>query len=304
MSDKASEGPVPPAAQADATAPIRREPRLAWLRQLVGNPLGLAGLILVVLIVFSAVAADLIAPYDYKALDVKIRLSGPTWDHLLGTDNLGRDTFSRSLFGGRVALTVALVSVSLSLFIGLVLGMMAGYGPRKLDNVLLLLFDSVRAFPTIMFALAVITVIGPSLQTVIAVVVITSVPAYARIVRTQTMALKNTEFILAERSLGAGNMRVMFSHIVPNVIAPLLILASMDIPVVITIEAGLSFLGLGVKPPTPSWGSILSDGYAFIRDTPWMIAAGGIPLILTTLGFTFLGEALRDVFDPKLSKDR
>lgn len=304
MSDKASKGPVPPAAQADATAPIRREPRLAWLRQLAGNPLGLAGLILVVLIVFSAVAADLIAPYDYKALDVKIRLSGPTWDHLLGTDNLGRDTFSRSLFGGRVALTVALVSVSLSLFIGLVLGMMAGYGPRKLDNVLLLLFDSVRAFPTIMFALAVITVIGPSLQTVIAVVVITSVPAYARIVRTQTMALKNTQFILAERSLGAGNMRVMFSHILPNVIAPLLILASMDIPVVITIEAGLSFLGLGVKPPTPSWGSILSDGYSFIRDTPWMIAAGGIPLILTTLGFTFLGEALRDVFDPKLSKDR
>jgi len=304
VSDKASKGPVPPAAQADATAPIRREPRLAWLRQLAGNPLGLAGLILVVLIVFSAVAADLIAPYDYKALDVKIRLSGPTWDHLLGTDNLGRDTFSRSLFGGRVALTVALVSVSLSLFIGLVLGMMAGYGPRKLDNVLLLLFDSVRAFPTIMFALAVITVIGPSLQTVIAVVVITSVPAYARIVRTQTMALKNTQFILAERSLGAGNMRVMFSHILPNVIAPLLILASMDIPVVITIEAGLSFLGLGVKPPTPSWGSILSDGYSFIRDTPWMIAAGGIPLILTTLGFTFLGEALRDVFDPKLSKDR
>ena len=304
MSAKASKGPIPPAAPAEAAAPVRREPRFAWLRQLVGNPLGLTGLILVVLIVFSAVAADLIAPYDYKALDVKARLSAPTWDHLLGTDNLGRDTFSRSLFGGRVALTVALVSVSLSLFIGLVLGMLAGYGPRKLDNVLLLLFDSVRAFPTIMFALAVITVIGPSLQTVIAVVVITSVPGYARIVRTQTLALKNTEFILAERSLGAGNMRVMFSHIVPNVIAPLLILASMDIPVVITIEAGLSFLGLGVKPPTPSWGSILSDGYSFIRDTPWMIAAGGIPLILTTLGFTFLGEALRDVFDPKLSKDR
>ena len=237
-------------------------------------------------------------------MDIKARLSGPTWDHLLGTDNLGRDTFSRSLYGGRVALTVALVSVSLSLFIGLVLGMLAGYGPAKLDNALLLLFDSVRAFPTIMFALAVITVVGPSLATVIGVVVVTSVPAYARIVRTQTLALKNAEFILAERSLGAGTWRVMFSHIVPNVIAPLLILASMDIPVVITIEAGLSFLGLGVKPPTPSWGSILSDGYAFIRDTPWMIAAGGLPLILTTLGFTFLGEALRDIFDPKLKTDR
>ena len=128
-------------------------------------------------------------------------------------------------------------------------------------------------------------------------------PSYARIARTQTLALKNTEFILAERALGASTWRVMFSHIVPNVIAPLLILASMDIPVVITIEAGLSFLGLGVKPPTPSWGSILNDGYQFIRDTPWMVIAGGLPLIVTTLGFTFLGEALRDIFDPKLKKE-
>ena len=263
----------------------------------------MAGLLLVILIVFGAVGADLIAPYDYKKLDVKARLSGPTAAHILGTDNLGRDTFSRSLYGGRVALSVALVSVSLSLFIGLVLGMIAGYGPRKLDNVLLLFFDAVRSFPTIMFALAVITVVGPSLYTVIAVVVITTVPGYARIVRTQTLTLKSAEFIVAERALGAGTLRVMFSHIVPNVIAPLLILASMDIPVVITIEAGLSFLGLGVKPPTPSWGSILSTGYSFIRDTPWMVVAGGLPLILTTLGFTFLGEALRDVFDPKLKKE-
>ena len=122
--------------------------------------------------------------------------------------------------------------------------------------------------------------------------------------RAATLSLKNTEFILAERSLGAGTIRVMASHLLPNLIAPLLILASMDIPVVITIEAGLSFLGLGVKPPTPSWGSILNDGYSFIRNTPWLVIAGGIPLIITTLGFTFLGEAMRDVFDPKLKKDR
>ncbi|MGI9334672.1 MAG: ABC transporter permease, partial [Gammaproteobacteria bacterium] len=177
-------------------AEILREPRFAWFWQLVSNRLGLAGLILVILIVFGALAADLIAPYDYKALDVKSRLSGPTAAHILGTDNLGRDTFSRSLYGGRVALTVALISVSLSLGIGLVLGMVAGYGPRKLDNVLLLLFDSVRSFPTIMFALAVITVVGPSLNTVIGVVVITTVPGYARIVRTQTLTLKSTEFIV------------------------------------------------------------------------------------------------------------
>ena len=285
------------------TAAPRREPRFAWLHQLVTNPLGCTGLVMVILIVVSAIGADWIAPYDYKALDVKARFSGPTMVHFFGTDNLGRDTFSRTLYGGRVALSVALIAVSLSLVIGVLLGILAGYGPRRLDNFLLLVFDSVRSFPTIMFALAVITVVGPSINTVIGVVVVTSVPGYARIARTQTLALKNTEFILAEKALGAGTGRVMFSHIVPNVIAPLLILASMDIPVVITIEAGLSFLGLGVKPPTPSWGSILSDGYSFIRDTPWMVVAGGIPLILTTLGFTFLGEALRDVFDPKLKKE-
>ena len=285
------------------TAAPRREARFAWLHQLVANPLGCTGLVMVILIVISAIGADWIAPYDYKALDVKARFSGPTMVHFFGTDNLGRDTFSRTLYGGQVALSVALIAVSLSLVIGVLLGILAGYGPRRLDNFLLLIFDSVRSFPTIMFALAVITVVGPSINTVIGVVVVTSVPGYARIARTQTLALKNTEFILAERALGAGTGRVMFSHIVPNVIAPLLILASMDIPVVITIEAGLSFLGLGVKPPTPSWGSILSDGYSFIRDTPWMVVAGGIPLILTTLGFTFLGEALRDVFDPKLKKE-
>jgi peptide/nickel transport system permease protein len=184
-----------------------------------------------------------------------------------------------------------------------VLGLIAGYGPRWLDNLLLLLFDAVRAFPVVMFALAVITVVGPSLQTVILVVVVTSVPQYARIIRTQTLSLRHTEFILAERSLGAGAPRVLLVHILPNVIGPLVILASMEIPVVITIEAGLSFLGLGVPPPTPSWGNILNDGYAFIRNTPWLVIAGGIPVVLTTLGFTFLGETLRDVFDPRLRRD-
>lgn len=288
----------------EAGAPIRREPRFSWLWQLLRDPLGAFGLFLVLVIVLAAVGAGYLAPYDYKALDIPARLSDPSLAHLLGTDNLGRDTFSRILYGGRIALYVALVSVGSSLVLGLILGMLAGYGPRWLDNGLMLIFDAVRAFPVIMFALAVITVVGPSLETIIFVVVATTVPGYARITRAATLSLKNTEFILAERSLGAGTIRVMVSHLLPNLVAPLLILASMDIPVVITIEAGLSFLGLGVKPPTPSWGSILNDGYSFIRNTPWLVIAGGIPLIITTLGFTFLGEAMRDVFDPKMKKDR
>jgi len=291
-------------AASEAGTPIRREPRFSWLWQLLRDPLGCFGLILVLLIIFSAVGADFLAPYDYKALDIKARLEPPSWTHLMGTDNLGRDTFSRILYGGRIALWVALVSVGSSLAIGLLLGMLAGYGPRWLDNLVLLIFDAVRSFPDIMFALAVITVVGPSLETIIFVVVVTSVPGYGRIVRSSTLSIRNTEFIIAERSLGAGVIRVLGQHVLPNVVAPLLILGSMDIPVVITFEAGLSFLGLGVKPPTPSWGSILNDGFSFIRNTPWLVIAGGVPLIITTLGFTFLGEALRDVFDPKLKKDR
>ena len=291
-------------AAAEAGTPIRREPRFSWLWQLLRDPLGCFGLILVVVIILCAVGADVLAPYDYKALDIKARLEPPSLTHLMGTDNLGRDTFSRILYGGRIALSVALIAVGGSLMIGLVLGMLAGYGPRWLDNLVLLIFDAVRSFPYIMFALAVITVVGPSLETIIFVVVVTSVPGYGRIVRSSTLSIRNTEFILAERSLGAGVIRVLGQHVLPNVVAPLLILGSMDIPVVITFEAGLSFLGLGVKPPTPSWGSILNDGFSFIRNTPWLVIAGGIPLIVTTLGFTFLGESLRDVFDPKLKKDR
>jgi peptide/nickel transport system permease protein len=246
----------------------------------------------------------LIAPYDPFGLDIPARLSGPTAEHWLGTDQLGRDTFTRVLYGGQVALKIAAIGVSVSLFVGLMLGMLAGYGPRWLDNLLLLAFDTIRAFPTIVLALATVALTGPSLEMVLAIVIVTSIPAYARMARTSTLALKHTEFILAERSLGAGMGKILRRHVMPNVIGPLLILAAMDVPVVVTVEAGLSFLGLGVLPPTASWGTILNEGYLVIRDTPWPVIAGGIPLVLTTLGFTFLGEALRDVFDPKLRKGR
>ena len=292
-----------PASEALAPAPARAAPGAGALARVLRDPLGALGLALVLLFVLGAVLAPLVAPHEPNALDIRARLQGPSLGHLLGTDNLGRDVFSRVLFGGRIALTVALTAVGLSLALGLALGLVAGYGPRWLDNLLLVLFDSVRAFPVIMFALAVITVVGPSLATVVAVVVVTSIPAYARVARTQTLALRHAEFILAERSLGAGTPRVLLVHVLPNVVGPLLILASMEVPVVITIEAGLSFLGLGVRPPAPSWGNILSDGYAFIRNTPWLVIAGGLPVVLTTLGFTFLGETLRDVFDPKLRRE-
>jgi peptide/nickel transport system permease protein len=273
-----------------------------WCR-LLADPLGRFGLALVFAIVLTAVLADWIAPYNPTRIAIPEKLSGPSLAHVFGTDQLGRDVFSRVVVGTRIALEVALVAVTLSVIIGGILGLVAGYGPRGLDNAIVLVFDTVRSFPTIMFALALVTLIGPSLQTVIVVIVASFAPGYGRLVRTQTLSLKQAEFVFAERALGAGAARILAVHILPNVIGPLLILASMDIPVAITIEAGLSFLGFGVRPPTPSWGTVLNDGYAFIGNTPWIILAGGLPLVLSTLGFTFLGEALRDAIDPRLRKD-
>ncbi len=274
------------------------------LQLFLRNPMGMFGFILVLLFFVAAIFAPVLATHDPLALDIPNRLSGPTLENWAGTDQLGRDTYSRVLYGGRVALQVAAIGVSISLIVGLGLGMLAGYGPRWLDNILLLLFDSIRSFPTIVLALAAVALLGPSLHLVLAIVIVTSIPSYARLARTSTMALKNTDFVLAEKSLGAGTVRALVRHIKPNVIGPLLIRTEMDVPVVVTIEAGLSFLGLGVQPPMASWGTVLNEGYLIVRLTPWPIVAGGIPLVLTTLGFTFLGEALRDIFDPRLRKGR
>ena len=287
-----------------AKAPKRRaySERREALALFFSNPQGVFGLVLVILFFTSAIFAPLLAPFDPYKLDIPIRLSGPTWEHFAGTDQLGRDTFSRVLYGGRVALKIAAIGVSVAFIVGLLLGMIAGYGPRWLDNALILVFDTIRAFPTIVIALAAVALTGPSLELVMIIVIVIAIPGFGRLARTNTLAIKNQEFIIAERSLGAPPIKILLRHVMPNVIGPLLILAAMDVPVVITIEAGLSFLGLGVLPPTASWGTILNEGYLVIRDTPWPVVAGGIPLVLTTLGFTFLGEALRDVFDPKLRK--
>ncbi|WP_406644873.1 ABC transporter permease [Aliisedimentitalea scapharcae] len=284
-----------------------QKPRSELMNIITGvarEPLGLMGLIIVGAIVLAALFAPWIVPYDPIAMNIPDRMQGPSWAHFLGTDQLGRDTFSRVVMGGRVALKVALPAVFGAMAIGLTLGMIAGYGPKWLDNLLMLFFDTIRSFPTVMFALAVVALVGPSLQTVVFVVMATSIPTYGRVARTQTLTLRNSEFILAERAMGATMKRILGVHMLPNIIGVLAVLAAMDIPTVIALEAGLSFLGLGVKPPTPSWGALLKDGYALIRQTPWLVIGGGLPIILATLGFTFLGESLRDVVDPKLRKQR
>ncbi len=274
----------------------------AVIYRLVKDPMGLVGLLIVVSFVVIAIFADFFAPYDPSKLDILNKLQGPSADHLFGTDQLGRDTLSRLIHGTQIALMVAGVSIGLAVLIGSILGAIAGYGPNWLDFVIMLLFDMVRSYPVIMFALAVVVLFGPSLFTIMAIIVATSFPTYGRLMRTQTQSLRQAEYILSARALGLGMPRILVRHVIPNTIGPILIVASMDVPFVIALEAGLSFLGLGVRPPTPSWGSILNDGYTYIRNSKWILISAGIPLILVTIGFTFLGEQLRDIFDPKIDR--
>ena len=271
------------------------------IQRVLSTPFGLLGVVLVVLVVGGATLAGLLGPRAI-VLAPADRFLSPSLTHLLGTDNLGRDLFARVLYGGRIALMVSLGAMLVSLLLGVAAGLVAGYGPRWLDSLLLLIFDALKSFPTVMLALALVTLVGPSEGAVLLVVIIANAPSYARMARTQTMTLKRAQFVEAERSLGAGPVRIIAAHLLPNLLGPILIVAFMDIPVVIAIEAGMSFLGLGVRPPTPSWGTILEGGFEYIEDSPWLVIAGGLPIVITTLGFTFLGEALRDAFDPKLAR--
>lgn len=275
----------------------RRDTALA---RLLRDRMGAMGAVLVTAFVAMALFAPWIAPYDPLKLDVMHKLQAPSLAHWAGTDQLGRDTLSRLIWGARTALGVAVSSIGLAGVAGIALGLMAGYGPRWLDMALVLGFNSLSSLPMIMFALAVITVLGPGKGTLILVIVLVSIPGYARLIRAQTLTLKNADFVLAERTMGASAARILTRHILPNVVGPLVIVLSMDVPVVIMLEAGLSYLNLGVKPPEPSWGNILYDGYTSLRSQPALVIAAGVPLILSTIGFTFLGEGLRDALDPRL----
>jgi peptide/nickel transport system permease protein len=272
-------------------APLAAVSGRRLLRRVRSDPLGLLGLALVTIVVLCGLFADWIAPYDPFKINVPAMFSPPSVAHIMGTDNLGRDIFSRILKGSQIALIVGVSSILISLVVGLALGLIAGYGPRWLDNGLILMFDAIYSFPGVILGAVAMAIVGPSMYMLMLVVVIIQTPAYARLVRTATLAKKNSDFVLAERSLGAGPIRILTRHILPNIVGPLFIIGSMDIPTVVTLEAGLTYLGLGLPPPAPSWGRVLEEGYRFIRDAPWIVVAGGI-----------LGESLRDLLDPKLRR--
>ncbi len=278
--------------------------RIPVLGEVLSRPLGALGFIIVLGFVLTVIFAPLLAPYGYADQDIPNRLQGPSEQYLLGTDHIGRDILSRLIFGSRIAFSVALPAMSIAFVGGLIFGMLAGYLGGIVDDVVLVLMDTFRSIPVLMLALTFLVLLGPSLLNLVLVIGLSWLPGYARIVRAQVLAAKQNVYVEAERSLGASRWRIAQNHILPNILPPLLIMAAMDLPWVIIFEAGLSFLGMGVRPPTPSWGAILAEGYEKIRQTPWPITWAGLVLVLATLGFTLLGETLRDVLDPRLAGTR
>ena len=264
------------------------------------RPEGRVGTVLVALIILFSLGGSWAIPQAPNQIQVLARFQPPSAAHWLGTDQLGRDLTARLAYGGRVALIVAALTISLALAGGTLLGITAGAGPRRAERPLLVLFDIIGAFPSLVFALAVIALLGPGIDRVVLIVAVTLVPHFGRVARAQTRSLAEGPLVEAERALGASTARILLRHVLPGIVGPLIVLASMDIPVVITIEAGLSFLGLGIPPPRASWGTLLNDGYANLDHTIWPVLVAAAALAIATLGFTLLGEALRDALDPRL----
>lgn len=270
-----------------------------FLGDIARRPTGLVALVIIGgLFLTVTIGPWLVA--DPSAQDIGRRLEGPSADYWLGTDHLGRDLLARLVVGSRIAMGVAIPSVILAMVFGLLLGLAAGYLGGRTDSIVIVITDTLQSFTAVVLALLLLALLGGSLVTVVIVIAITFAPGYARVVRASVLAIKKDVFVQAERSLGAKSGRIIGVHILPNVLAPMLILMAIDLPVAVTIEAGLSFLGVGVPPPIPSWGVILRDGFDRVREAPWAVIWAGVSLMITTLGFTLLGESLRDRLDPRV----
>ncbi|SOC42896.1 ABC transporter permease [Salinicoccus kekensis] len=276
-----------------------------WWRLLIRSKTGTVGLIIVVTAIIIALLAPVLAPHNPAAINPANMLTPPVWmengttEHILGTDNLGRDILSRILYGSQVSLIVGVSSVVLAGIIGVTVGLIAGYFGGFIDSALMRLVDAFLAIPTILFALVILAVFEPSVFTLIIVLGITNWVAYARLVRSEALSIKERDFVRAAHSIGVSNFKIITRHLLPNVISSFIVISTLSVATTIILEASLSFLGLGVQPPTVSWGSILSDGRDYLATSWWLATFPGIAITVTVLGIIFLGDWLRDVLDPK-----
>jgi len=273
--------------------------KLFW-RYFKRNWLAVGGMMMLVIIFLIAGFAFFLAPYDPGKTDVSLKLKPPSYQHYLGTDQLGRDVFSRMLYGSRVSLSVGFVAVAISILIGILVGAIAGYYGRWVDPLLMRFVDIMLCFPSFFLILTVVALLGPSLFKVMVVIGITSWMGTSRFVRAEFLSLRERDFVQAAKSLGVKDLRIIFLHILPNALAPVFVTATLDVATAILVEAGLSFLGFGVQPPAPSWGNILTEGRTYIFDAWWLTLFPGLAILITVLSFNLLGEGLRDALDPRL----
>ena len=266
----------------------------------VKNKMAVLSFFVIVALVLVAIFADKIAPYGWDDQDLNRAFLYPCKEFLLGTDNYGRDILSRLIYGARYSLSVGLISVTFSCLIGVILGCIAGFYNQVVDNFIMRVVDVLLAIPNILLALSIAAALGPGLLNLIIAVGIGSIPGYARIVRAQILSVKQMEYIEAARSIGASDFRLITKHILPNCLAPIIVQATMSIAIAILSAASLSFLGLGITPPTPEWGSMLSAGRAFMRDFWPIVTFPGLMIMITVFAFNILGDGLRDALDPKL----
>ena len=270
------------------------------LRLIWQEPLGRAGLLGVTLIVILAVLAPLISPYDVAKMHPKAKLAAPSFDYLFGTDHFGRDVFSRIIHGARVSLVVGIVSVSISAGFGYIFGMIAGFFEGKTESVILMIMDVIFAFPSILLALFIVSALGTSIVNTMIAIGIVNIPVFTRTVRASVKSVKSMDYIKNARSVGLKPAVILFKHITPNVLAPFTVQATLALSGAVLTEASMSFLGLGIQPPNPSWGSMLSDARKYMEIAPWLVIFPALFIILTILSFNVLGDALRDALDPKL----
>jgi peptide/nickel transport system permease protein len=278
------------------------------LRKLLENKGAVFGLIMVLGVIFSAVLAPWISPHDPILQDVEKRLFPPMWqegadpNYLLGTDHLGRDIVSRLIYGAQISIVVSVSAVALSAVLGTLIGLLSGYYGGKVDNIFMRIADVQLAFPFILLAIAIIAVLGPNLQNIILTMAITGWVIYARVVRAEVLSLREKEFITSVRALGGSNGRIIFKHLFPNVVPPIIVIVTLEMARMIIMEAALSFLGLGIQPPTPTWGGMLADGRVYLVTSWWLATFPGLVIMLVVLGINLLGNWLRDMLDPRLTQ--
>jgi len=272
-----------------------------WFR-LVKNKVGRTGLIFLCILIFIAIFAPLIAPYDPLDHDLLNRYKAPSKNHWLGTDGMGRDILSPIIYGSRISLKVGLLSISIALVVGTLLGILAGFYGGICDMVIMRIMDIMLAFPSILLAIAIVAILGPQLKNAILAIGIINIPRFARIIRSSVITIRKSEYINAARALGAKDIRIIFFHLLPNSLAPLIVQSTLSIAEAILEAAALSFLGLGAQPPQPEWGAMLSDARSALQRAPWVATFPGLAIIFGVLGFNLLGDGLRDALDPKMEE--